>query len=576
MTTDKLTLYNRNTLWSRIVTQSLTHGGIDRVVICPGGRSAALALTLADEPGMEVHILNDERSAGFYALGMARVRGRAVAICTTSGSAVANLLPALVEAESGSVPILVLTCDRPMHERGGGGPQYADHLALCRPVARRQLALGDPECSTAALHALRREVHQFLGEWLADSTDVGPAQINLPFHGTNAALDADPDPMEAPAGWTFELLPTIAQNPDPLSPLAEIVALNLPMAVKGLIIVGSNCPFDTRHVIALAERTQFPVLADAASGLRRPQAVPGLIAVAEFICNGTTTARSVPDIIIQIGEVPAYHGLHRFLERQPCQVLILDRHAVASDFLKRKFLPIACGSGGSLGAIGEAIGVGDADWAQSWLAESKQARRSIEGAVAEMAWGEVPAAMMVCNAPGFDLLHLGNSMSLRLGNLLCRPTDTPQLLFANRGVNGIDGTIACFLGEMATIDGRGLALIGDLTFLHDFAALELVHQRRVRGAICVVQNHGGAIFDFLPGQDLPRFTDTIRNARPAPIGPLAEAFGLLHHHCRDAAELAVALDAARTGETLNLIEIEVPKHSARDGLQMLFLSLMFA
>ncbi len=573
--TDSLTLHNRNTRWARVVAECLAESAIGHVVMCPGGRSTALALVLADEPDLETHVQNDERSAGFYALGMARALDGAVAVCTTSGSAVANLLPALVEAEAAGVPILILSCDRPLHEQGGGGPQYADHLALCRPVAHRQLELSNPDGGEAALDALRDELRAFLGRWLADPLDHAPAQINLPFHGAISALDPDPDAIEIPL-VTRTPIARIARAPDPTPPLSSIAALDLPAAPKGLIFAGSNCPFAPHHIVALAKRTGFPVLADAASGLRRPSAMPNLIAEAEMLCSGgNLVAELVPDLIIQIGEAPAYHGLHRYLERQRCPVLILDRHAVARDFLQRDFLPVACGSGTPLGTIGAAIGRSDAEWTRRWLAESARVGGIVEETTTDMAWGEIPAAMMVCNAAGFGLLHLGNSMPVRLGNLLCRPTTVKQRVFANRGVNGIDGTIACFLGEMVAVDGPGLALMGDLTFLHDLSSLELVHRSRARGAICVVQNHGGAIFDFLPSQDLPRFAETIRNPRPAPIAALAVAFGLPYHRAGDSSALAAALEDARTAESLHLIEIDVPGHSAREGLQMLFLSLMF-
>ncbi|MEL6477234.1 MAG: thiamine pyrophosphate-binding protein [Pseudomonadota bacterium] len=771
----------RNTLRSQAVVRALLRHGIMRAVLCPGGRAASLVLALAGAEGLASRVMNDERAAAFFALGWARGTGWPVAICTTSGSAVANLLPALLEAEALAIPLLVLACDRPEAERGGGGPQSSDHAALCRPVMRRMLLLGDPAGRDEGAR-----LDRFLTDWRGPRHVPGPALINLPYLGRVSALDPEPDGPEAapgarttqsaadgadpaPATPATRAMPEAAGKPetargepiDPLpdgaDPAGEIVETSAapglatppgsppqsdaepaspdtgdqmpgdpenagqvtgeaaasgalgPMPLRsavpddpevsrqppephrhegpisgggeeqvhaapagaaspaprglsapsskpadketlsgpkpstgpigpsteepvapvgvtparvemfgrhgqgggsgvewvvpegvtpsraevfgrlptgpglaGLIVVGSDCPLPSASVRAFAAATGFPVIADAGSGLRGPEHCPQLIAGADLLTSTSLGRGAEAGLVVQIGKAPAYHGLHRFLERQTCPLLLIDRAAPVSDFLGRAFLSLGLTGPDPLPVLADRLGRGDPAWAARWTGAEAALQQTLDTALEDLPWGEVPAAAAICRAEGVDLLHLGNSMPLRLGNLFCAPaapTATPahgpRRILTNRGVNGIDGTLSCFLGEMSEAEGPGLLLLGDLAFLHDLGALDLVRESGARGAICVVQNGGGAIFDFLPGQEAPCFAEAIRNPRPCPLPGLAAAFGLPYHRADSRGTLAAALAQARAADCLHLIDIVVPPHSAREGLQMLYLSLLF-
>jgi 2-succinyl-5-enolpyruvyl-6-hydroxy-3-cyclohexene-1-carboxylate synthase len=542
---------NLNALWCRAIAEELTRAGVRRAVLCPGSRNSPLLHALHAQLGDACLSHLDERSAGFIALGLVRAGGGPVAVCVTSGSALANLLPAVAEADASGLPLLVISADRPWELLGCGAPQAMEQRQALVPYVRQVLALGEPSASAATLLALRSQVSR-----LAQQRG-GPLQLNVPLRDPLPPL---PDPE-----WRIPALPAAALGgradgaPYTIVQRAEDGAAVPPCpwlrpGMRGVVVAGTDHQGLAALAARLAAETGFPLLADAASGLRRP-GIANLVTTADALLAGPL-GREKPELIIQLGPAPLARTVYEWLARQECPWIACEA-GTNQDFLARAWLAF---SGGvqtwrlALAALVERCGQGHATWRARWLAAEAAARNGLAQAMAVEPWGEVLAAHRALTHPGFAFLHLASSMAVRHGNLHCPPAI--RAVFANRGLNGIDGTLGTFLGELELAKGPGLLLIGDLACLHDLPALAAAGRLGARGAIVVLNNDGGGIFDFLAVAQMPRFRELVRTPHGLDFAGIAGQFGLRYRAVASDADLRGALDAA-AADGLHLIECRV-------------------
>ncbi len=566
---------NLNMRWCRAIVTALQQAGVTHAVVCMGGRSTAMALTLTTTAGLETVLRVDERSAAFLALGLARCSGRPVAVCTTSGSAVANLLPALCEAEATGTPLVLLTCDRPGSHRAGGGPQIADHMGLCAALVAAAVDLPEPADGAAARDGLARTLADLLRH-TAPGPARGPVHINVPQHGWIATLE--PDATLPPAAladrWpetpvVRRPVPDAAAAPGLVSDVGDLAAAwGLRPGLRGLVVVGPFCPLPPGAVAALAGRLGFPVLADAASGLRRP-AVPNLVALGDVLAVAAPQMfPEPPELILHLGPAPTTFTLHNYLKAQGSgdrggadgnvPVLRIVDRPIGGDFLYARFRQMVAPGRAALDALAAALGPGDPAWLAGWLAADRQLAARRDAVLTTLPWNDAAAAAAACAAPGYRLLYLANSMPSRLGNLFCGGSDTAQDVLCNRGVNGIDGNVASFLGALLAGDGPGLLLIGDQTMLYDLPALEALPERRVSGCICIVNNGGPGIYDVSVWTECPQVRPLLRRETTVDFGAIAAGFGLPFTRCTDRAGLDAALAAAARRDGLSVVEAVVP------------------
>jgi 2-succinyl-5-enolpyruvyl-6-hydroxy-3-cyclohexene-1-carboxylate synthase len=551
---------NRNACWADVILDECRRAGVTRAVVCPGGRSAALVMGFARAGITVAHVGTDERSAGFFALGLAKASGRPVAVCVTSGSAVANLLPALTEADPLGIRLILLTADRPGGGRAIAMPQTADHIGLCAAAVRESLSLPDPDASEAGFRALRQAVAGLLAR-LDDPARCGPVQINIPLHGVFTSADADP-------GWTPPELP--AREVPETARVPAAVRCEVPdhpllrAGRRGLVVAGPDLPVPPELVSRLGAALGYPLLADAASGLRRPEAA-NLVSTADLLAILPATQRNAPEVVIRIGGPPVSLMLQRYLAASGAAVLRLTRDHVTGDFLSGEASWTLDPEPASFAALAARLAPGDPDWCRLWLDQDHAARTAIPDAVAALPWGECVAAHIVSGAAeGYGLFHVANSMSARHANLFVAPGPGALPVFMNRGVNGIDGTVSTFLGEVAATGARGLLLIGDEAMLHDITGLEAAREA-LRGTICVMNNGGGSLFDLFGLPSLPDHRRLIRNPTTVRFAAIAEAFGLTYVRCESAPALRAALREATQAHGLRLVEIMVePGSLARD------------
>lgn len=571
--------FNLNALWCRVIIDELLHSGLRHAVICPGGRSAVMAIMLQRQACLETIVHTDERSGAFIALGIAQSTHRPVVICTTSGSAVGNLVPALMEAHAAAVPLILLTCDRPRHQRGAGVPQSTDHIATCAPFVRASVDLYHPDEKEDSLLSLRHTISSLLPHCkLLDQQ--GPIHINIPLLAKLCTTEIDPDwqlPKLSPTALygrqnqVFQPLPFIPL-PDAETPEVDISSLTQQLGLKpglrGLIVAAWDCPLSPAQVTELTTTTGYPVLADAPSNLRRP-AIPNLICEADALVLSPQLATYQAELIIRLGSAPISHTMQNFLMVQQCPVLRIDRQLIQRDFLHTSFQFLRNPSDEILEQLANVMATGDRQWLEFWQQEANQARQHLQNFVESLPWSESKAVALVCAVQGFDLLHLANSMSIRHGNFHCVPKPWTQRIFANRGVNGIDGVIGSFLGELKGSRQPGLLMIGDQAMLHDLPALEAASDEKLHGCICIINNGGGAIFDLLDCVRLPDYQETIRNPNGVNFAHCAAAFNLEFRRCHSIEELDASLKWSQQKSGVQIIEACVSK----DSLRLEFLSL---
>ncbi|RKE40043.1 2-succinyl-5-enolpyruvyl-6-hydroxy-3-cyclohexene-1-carboxylate synthase [Paraburkholderia sp. BL23I1N1] len=645
-----------NAVWVEFIVEMLSTAGVLHAVLCPGGRASAMCLAFDAHPRIAVEMVcADERSGAFVALGIAKASGEPVAIVTTSGSAVANVLPALTEADASDVPLVVLTCDRPRALRGTGFGQMADHLGVTRAFVRAQADLADPEDSVQILAQARDALAVALAAMVDGVADVedslsrvdahpssrrptrGPVHLNVPLAGVYDAVETQPVSFEtvrvaratvAQGDAIHAAQASAASHVHPASPRAEVRTSEaspthivervmarvlarrgsrpLSDGLDGLIVVGPEPGVPPGAIFALAAASGFPVLADAGSGLRSgpsalaPEAAArgasgALIVNAFDVFGGAARMASArAELVVRFGLAPVMPVLHAYLETHadvptikiaPCRVAHDYLHA-ALDPRDVLVAPSPAMLHGIATALGEAMrGQTHANaspnastqppapvafsWRDRWASVAGYGARERRSCVAALAWGEVSAVHRVLAAPGFGFVHLGNSMSMRHADIGYDVRAARQDIYVNRGVSGIDGTMATFLGEALVRRDAGLLLLGDQALIHDLSSLASAQRVSTPACICVVDNGGGAIFDFLPIARAPAYRRTIRNPYQLDVAALAQAFGLAHRRVEARDALDQALAEARDHAGVTIVEVAVEPYSGALQMQQL-------
>lgn len=618
-----------NGVWVQCVIEALLAHGVQDAVLCPGGRATAMCLAMESDPRMNVALVStDERSGAFAALGIAKARGVPVAIVTTSGSAVANVLPALVEADASGIALVVVSCDRPRRLRGTGFGQMADHLGATLAVTRAQADLDDPADTPEAVVRARAAIHAALGQMTGSARPEpnphghtparraapGPIHLNVPFAGVYDALETLAVSAETIAAASGRLgreqradaametnTACGAWSSDDADRLARAIATlrtrrrasgdiewAAPMGtVNGLIVAGAEPGAPRDAIIAFAAMTGFPILADVGSGLRaHPSACAadaghgaGALVLNPFDALGARSpiAGARCELIVRFGLAPVLPALHEFLKAHAdVPVVKIAACADERDYLHPN-LDVRDRLGGvgtaALRAVGEQMGAhaGKASeaWRARWANAAMQGLRARRACVARLVWGEVFAAHQVLNAEGFAFVHIGNSMSVRHADIGYDVRASGQDVYVSRGVSGIDGTLSTFIGEALARREPALLLVGDQALLHDLPGLAAAQRVDTPACVCVLNNQGGAIFDYLPVAAEPGYARAIRNPHGLDYAALARAFGLGYRQAGSRETLDEALAAARGHAGVTLVEIAVAPHSGIVQMHML-------
>jgi 2-succinyl-5-enolpyruvyl-6-hydroxy-3-cyclohexene-1-carboxylate synthase len=500
--------------------------GLSDVVICPGSRSTPLALAAAARDELTLHVRLDERSAGFFALGRALVTQRPVAIVVTSGTAAAELHACVVESDLAFVPLLVVTADRPPELHGVGAPQTIEQAHLYGATTRRFVDLYPVSFAHAgSWRTLAREL------WSAanDAAHAGPVHLNAAFVEPLVADALDLPEPEARADHRDE------------TPAA---ALDV-SGQRVLCVLGRGA---TKDLVATCRDLDWVVLGDATSS--------GTLAYYDPLLRSASFAERVrPDVVVRLGGLPASKILAERLRGWGARTIALGGAGFVADpdRLARETLE-------GLPSRGEPRARGDAGYVVTWLNASREVDRAltlrdVEGELDEI--GVARAVVTLANASDTSLV-IGSSMPIRDVEWWATPRRTR--VFANRGANGIDGVVSTFLGVAA--GSRAIALVGDLTMLHDVSGLvDGLGPIGGTAVLVVADNDGGGIFSFLSQAELvphPRFEQLFGTPRAHQLDVLARALGHAAQIVTTTSELREAVEAGLDRAGVSVVVARVP------------------
>jgi 2-succinyl-5-enolpyruvyl-6-hydroxy-3-cyclohexene-1-carboxylate synthase len=481
--------------------EELYRCGMRHAVTSPGSRNAPLALTLAGQEGVEAVSVIDERSAGFVALGMAKASGRPVAVTCTSGTAAANLLPAVVEAHESRLPLVVLTADRPAELREVGAGQAIDQIKLYGTAAKWFVEVGthEPTRETAIHHrALACRAY-----WTAAGGRPGPVHLNFPLREPLAPVPASEalDPTDwggRPDGspWTHVREHGNAPHSDDVHAVAERIAAE----PRGLIVCGPSSEPVADAAVRLASEAGWPLLAEPASGVRcgdhdRSHVIAHydvLLRVEPF------SARNRPGLVLRVGDMPTSKPLRAFVAES--SQIVVDPHGAWHEPTRTAEVILEAAAGPTLSALASAVemrsGQPDSSWLEEWRRADALVPPAVEGAPDDLE-GKVLAGLEP-ELPDEAVVWVSSSMPIRDVEA-CFPQSPKRLRFlANRGANGIDGVVSSALGAAIATGLPTWVLIGDLALQHDAGGLLAARRRGVELKIVCINNGGGGIFDFLP------------------------------------------------------------------------------
>jgi 2-succinyl-5-enolpyruvyl-6-hydroxy-3-cyclohexene-1-carboxylate synthase len=555
--------------WCLALLDGLLATGLNHLVLSPGSRSTPMVLAAQRRPRLGLTPILDERSAAFFALGLARASGKPVGLLATSGSAPAHWYPAVIEASESGVPLILLSADRPPELRGWGANQTVDQTRLFGTQVRAFHDPGPPADSPAlfkALTALGRRVGA-----MSRGPDPGPVHINLPLREPlvprsvvpwdgGYAADSSPVPSEP------SLLDQCISTPfDPPPALQER------LQGRGLVYCGPDGPRAgfPQALWRCAAALGVPVLADPLSEVRfgpGPEAA-GIEAqrITRYKCiarNPEAARRLRPDWVLRFGRAPVSKTVLEWLEGVP--VLLVDPAGRWADPHHDLAHPRSLHLEADPRALCAALAAdppssGDSTWLGHWRRAEVRVAELTETYLPTAPWCEAQVIQdLLATLPPGDGLLCGNSLPIRQLETWAGSRASPLRLFGNRGASGIDGQSSTLAG----LNAGGIpttGLLGDLSFLHDLSGLLLAD--RLDRPCVVLNNGGGRIFDYLPQAGLPDFERLWRTPRPLDLGALARPFGIRHRRVTDAAgwseALAEALGEGPAGSPGGLIEVQV-------------------
>jgi 2-succinyl-5-enolpyruvyl-6-hydroxy-3-cyclohexene-1-carboxylate synthase len=521
----------------------LADAGVDTAFLSPGSRNTPLTIAFIREPRINNIAIRDERSGGFAALGHGKATGRPAVVLCTSGSAAAHYFPAIVEANQAASPLIVLTADRPARLRGTGAPQTMDQINL---YGRHVKSFTDLDIATGNARSEGRVLATF-----ASFLPAGPVHANVSF---DEPLLPDTMP-QVPHAMEWE--PPVAEEPQHGDLLESLTARRVLIVASGRQQPGFQNALD-RVAAALGA----PIIADPQCWVVGANTVEygDLLATSRY-----AFAAAPPDVVLRLGPIPTSKPLSTWLEESGVEQILVDKSrlrdplgsaAVVIDQDPTVFLVANAPNRQRDAASDDAF-------LNQWLDMDTAVRDAMSASIDGLPFPNEPAVarILIATARPGDLVFLGSSMPIRDVDAFAQPRSDIAVL-ANRGVNGIDGTISTAMG--AALAGNPVTLlVGDVAALHDATALSEVARLNVPLRIVVVNNDGGGIFSFLPQArseivGLESFEQHWGTPHGLSLQRIAQAMGVNAVRVETASEYLEELSAAIDGPSL----IEV--HSNRE------------
>ncbi len=542
------------------LVDELARSGVRKACVCPGSRSTPLAMLLDAHPDIRVWMHLDERSAAYFALGMAKASGEPVALLATSGTATLNFAPAVAEAHHARVPLIVLTADRPPELRDVGAPQTIDQAHLYGPRAKWFVEMPLPEPTEDAARHWRLVAARACAT--AAAAPCGPVHLNFPFREPLIPTMRDvPHSGDAPAAHVITA-PRRAARDGVAALSAELHAIP-----RGIIVCG---PQDDAAlpaaVAALSRALGYPVLADPLSGVRCGEHDRSLIVSAydAFLRDADLAAALRPAAVLRFGAQPTSKPLVQLVRAcGGARQIVVDTEDGWTEPLPpgteivRADPALFCEDLASAAAPRDA----GSDWARTWMSCDASARAAIGSHFDGHAEISEPAVIadLASVLPDGSALFAGNSMPVRDLDSFFPAGERRIRFLANRGVNGIDGVVSSALGA-STAAAPLVLVIGDLSFYHDMNGLLAAKQHGIAATIVLVNNDGGGIFSFLPQAQHPeRFEALFGTPHGLDFSAAAAVYGLEFVRAGSRAEFRAAAARSIASPGVQIIEVRTDR-----------------
>jgi 2-succinyl-5-enolpyruvyl-6-hydroxy-3-cyclohexene-1-carboxylate synthase len=587
-------LTNHNTALASAFAEELARGGLRRAIVSPGSRSTPLAVALWREPGIEVTVILDERSAGFFALGAAQASGEPVALLCTSGTALANYHPAVAEADLAGVPLVVLSADRPPELRGIGAGQVIDQIKTFGEAVRWFCEVGTHDADDTGLLHLRSVACRALARARGEIRP-GPVHLNFPLREPLATIPVEgavtaTDPLALHGRGDRPLTAVTRVDLEPTEFILDEVAGHIGDAIAGVIIAGRQTDPELRGPLAhLARASGFPILAEPTSQMRLgPHDRSYVVSTYDTLLRDEHFAKGVvPELVLRFGELPTSKPLREWLAASGADQIVVDPTGgwneptnMAAAILRAD--PTECasgwavrleqaaegrlaegGTGGSLPSrtAGRFVQGSSRTAPEAWLEAEATAQDAIADALADESEITEPALHAALGRAYRDgeLVYTSSSMPIRDQEAFLAPGEADVLFLCNRGANGIDGLISSGIGA-AQASGRPTTIVtGELGLLHDIGGLAALRDVTTPVRIVVIDNGGGGIFHFLPQKsalDAEEFEPLFGTPRAVSVEKAAALFDLPYTRLESLDDLPTAL-ASSTG----LIEVRTDRQT---------------
>ena len=525
----------------RAFCEELARCGVEHACTSPGSRSTPIVLSLVREQRIRCWSHIDERSAAFFALGAAKATGKPTAVTCTSGTAAANLTPAVIEAREARVPMIVLTADRPSELRDVGAGQTIDQIKLYGDAVKWFAEVAIDGATDEGLRWIRTLACR--AYWTALEGRPGPVHLNFPLREPLVVDEPLPPDSTARSGGQPYVIVEPPGPPPPASGPGPHPSGRL------LIVAGAGTP-DPQGLAEFAARVGVPVLADALSGARRGGAA---IAHYDLLLRDPAFADAHrPGFVFRVGDLPTSKPLRSWLASLPDAVQIaFDPYSAWHDpasvvgMRLRSALPQP-----------DRLDI-EPGWLEAWRAADAEAGETIAAELEDQLSEPLVAARLVEWMPADATLFVASSMPVRDVEEFSPVIDTPPTVLANRGANGIDGTVSTAFGVAAATGKPVVLLIGDVALLHDMGGLLAAKRLNLSLTVVLLNNDGGGIFHFLPvATQTDAFEDHVATPHGVDFAHVAALYGLIHQRPISTGDLKAAVEISIEDGRGALIEVK--------------------
>ncbi len=545
---------NRNFFWADLFVNQLGKFGIKHVCISPGSRNTPLTLAFAQNKKFKKYIHVDERSSGFFALGIAKVNKSPVVLVTTSGTAVAELFPAIIEAEIQRLPLIICTADRPAYLRNTGANQTINQENIYSNHIKYFADFGLPDLSVNKLHSFTKKV--CYGISIAISINPGPVHFNFPFK----------KPLE-PKSFTDKVSFTgsdFLKSPNNINKSDSIKVSSIRKLIsffnksqKPVIHLAWDI-FDANFynkLLKFSNKNKIPILVDGTSELRFYKGENNLIITnhSGFIDN----VKNKPDLILQFGNTPTSQKMLKFIEETNAKRFLINQYGDIKDPSKRKgeFLkvdPIVL-----LEKLNEDIIANYSEWSKYILTIEALCEKQKDKIISKSQFGLEPRIVKetLKFVPDKSNIFISNSMPIRDFDYFASKKKSVFKIFSNRGASGIDGIISTASGIASQSKNKTYLILGDLAFYHNISALSTLKELNIPLKIILINNNGGGIFISLPVVDEKNFDKYFMTPQYLNFSKIVKAFGGNYYNPKSWSSFNKSLVKTKYDKQFSVIEV---------------------